>query len=96
MYRMLSYLIFRTGAVSGSAPVHSEQWIQMNRYMYTCDHMSTIKHFLYSSKTQFPIIFFPYMFTNIVLLVYVIYCAQELAIYALFTLAVNNALLIHN
>ena len=36
------------------------------------------------------------MFTNIVLLVYVIYCAQELAIYALFTLAVNNALLIHN
>ena len=54
---MLSYLIFRTGAVSGSAPVHSEQWIQMNRYMYTCDHTSTIKHFLYSSKTQFPIIF---------------------------------------
>ena len=34
MYRMLSYLIFRTGAVSGSAPMHSEQWIQMNRYMY--------------------------------------------------------------
>ena len=95
MYTMLSYLISTTGAVSGSAPVHSEQWTQMNRYMYTCDHTSTIKHFLYSSKTQFPIVF-PIHVYNIVLLVYVIYCAQELAIYALFTLAVNNALLIHN
>ena len=36
------------------------------------------------------------MFTNIVLLVYVIYCPQELAIYALFPPAVNNTLLVHN
>ena len=51
MYRIFTYLIFRTGTVSDTVPV-----IQNNEYKYkhAHNHMSTIELILYSSITHFP------------------------------------------
>ena len=61
MYRMLSYLIFRTGAVSGTVPVYSEQWIQMNRYMYYGENPRNvaINSFLSSLSSLYTSLYIP-------------------------------------
>ena len=53
----------------------SEQWIQIQTWTHTYNHMSTIEHIMYSSITHFP----PNMFTadtNIV--VYVLHVYRKL------------------